>query len=76
MDELIDNLKTYEMLNKLGKSKSEPLVEKNLVLKATKETPNVEDEGTSYIAKRFIKALKKSRAIPRKRKYSRYITDR
>lgn len=43
MDELIGNLKTYEMLKKLGKSKVKPKVDKNLVLKATKETPSAKD---------------------------------
>lgn len=38
---------------------------KNLVLKATKETFRVEDEETTYIAKRVLKALRKSRALPR-----------
>ncbi|PHT53974.1 hypothetical protein CQW23_08436 [Capsicum baccatum] len=44
MNELIVNLKAYKMLKELGKSKKEPMVEKNLVLKATEKTNGVEDE--------------------------------
>lgn len=36
MDELIDNLKTYEMLKKFGKLKVNPKTGKKLVLKDTK----------------------------------------
>lgn len=75
MGKLISSLKTYKVLKKLGKSKSKPKVEKNLVPKATKETPNVEYKETTYIAKWIIKALKISKAIPRKKEFSRYITD-
>lgn len=44
MNELIVNLKAYKMLKNLGKSKEEPMVEKNLVLKAIEKTNGVKDE--------------------------------
>lgn len=44
MDELIGNLRTYEILKNFGKLKVEPKGKKNLVLKATKKITNAEDE--------------------------------
>lgn len=54
MDELIWNLKKYEMFKNLRNLKGEPKEEKNLVLKVEDKTLRVEDEETSYIAKRVI----------------------
>lgn len=64
IDEVIGNLKTYEILNKFGKLEAEPKAKKNLVLKATKTT-YAEDEKTTYISKRVLKDLEKSGAISR-----------
>lgn len=63
MDELIGNLKTYEFLKNFGKLKVETKVGKNLVLKDAKDTSYDEDEETTYIAKRVLKALRKLGAI-------------
>lgn len=65
MNKLIGNLKTYEMLKNFEKLKVEPKAEKNLVLKATKETTTDENKETVSIVKRVLKALIKSRALPK-----------
>lgn len=41
MDKLIDNLKTYKMLKKLGKLKIEPKIDKDSVLKDVKDLPRL-----------------------------------
>lgn len=66
MNKLIENLKTYEMLKKLRKLKIEHKVEKDLVLKASKEFIRVEDKETTYIAKKVLKALRKSGALTKR----------
>lgn len=50
-------------------------MDKNLVLKATKENPRAEDEETTYIVKRVIKALRKSGDLSRKGKSSRHTNE-
>lgn len=66
MDELTGNFKTYEIKKKQDKSKGEHKKEKNLVLKAAKENITIEDEETTYITKRFLKVLKRMRALPKR----------
>lgn len=60
MDEMIGNLKTYEIMKIQDKSKGELKIENNLVLKETKKSIKVEDDETSYISKQVLKALRKS----------------
>lgn len=73
MDKLVRNLKTYEIMNLQDKSKGENKMEKNLILKKTKETTSAEDKKTTYIAKWVLKALRKLGALPRRGESSRHI---
>lgn len=73
MVELICNLKTYEILKRLGKSKDEPKVKKNLFLKVTKETHKTEDEETTYNSKRVLKALRNSQSLPKRGEFSKVL---
>lgn len=75
MDELIGNLKTYEIMKMQDKSKGEYKMEKNLVPKATKETTSAEDEETAYITKQALKALRKSGALCRRGESSRHMRE-
>ncbi|XP_070002227.1 structural maintenance of chromosomes protein 3-like [Nicotiana sylvestris] len=55
MDELIGNLKTYEMKIKKDGERREPKKEKNLVLKAENNDSSEEDSDMAYLTKRFQK---------------------
>lgn len=52
MDELIGNIKTYELKKQYKKAKGKQKKEKNLVLKSAKEDSSADDKKTAYITKR------------------------
>ncbi|XP_070022578.1 uncharacterized protein [Nicotiana sylvestris] len=55
MDELISNLKTYEMKRKKDSERREPKKETNLVFKAKSSVSSDEDSDIAYPTKRFLK---------------------
>ncbi|XP_075083369.1 uncharacterized protein LOC142167112 [Nicotiana tabacum] len=57
IDELIGNLKTYEMKKKKDHEIREPKKEKNQVLKADKNDSSGEDADMAYLTKRFQKMV-------------------
>ncbi|XP_070030006.1 uncharacterized protein [Nicotiana sylvestris] len=63
MDELIGNLKTYELKTKKDSERREPMKEKNLVLKAKSSDSSDEDSDMAYLTKRFQKMMWKVRAF-------------
>ncbi|XP_075100934.1 uncharacterized protein LOC142176685 [Nicotiana tabacum] len=52
IDELVGNLKTYEMKSKIDSERREPKKEKNLVLKAERNDSREEDSDMAYLTKR------------------------
>ncbi|XP_070025525.1 uncharacterized protein [Nicotiana sylvestris] len=54
-EELIGNLKAYEMKRKIDSERREPKKEKNLVLKADSNDSSDEDVDMTYLTKRFQK---------------------
>lgn len=73
MDEIIGNLKLYKIMKMQNKNIGEHKLEKNLVLKETKETISTKDEEITYITKRVLKALRKSGALPRRGESSKQM---
>ncbi|XP_070004607.1 uncharacterized protein [Nicotiana sylvestris] len=71
IDELVGNLKTYEMKRKIDSERREPKKEKNLVLKAKSNDSSEEDSDTAYITKRFQKMVKRNGGIIKKGNSSR-----
>ncbi|XP_070001921.1 uncharacterized protein [Nicotiana sylvestris] len=65
MDELIGNLKTYEMKRKKNTERREPKKEKNLVLKAKRSDSSDEDSDMAYLTKRFQKMVRINCGIPK-----------
>ncbi|XP_070025914.1 uncharacterized protein [Nicotiana sylvestris] len=53
MDELIGNLKTFEIKRKKDSERREPKKEKNLLLKAENSDSSEEDSDLAYLTKRF-----------------------
>ncbi|XP_070040096.1 uncharacterized protein [Nicotiana tomentosiformis] len=53
IDELIGNLKTYEMKKKKDHERREPQKEKNLVLKADNSDSSGDDADMTYLTRRF-----------------------
>ncbi|XP_070006495.1 uncharacterized protein [Nicotiana sylvestris] len=66
MDELIGNLKTYEMKIKKDSEKREPKKEKNLVLKVENNNSSEEDNDMAYLTKRFQKMVRRNGGIPKR----------
>ncbi|XP_070041592.1 uncharacterized protein [Nicotiana tomentosiformis] len=66
IDELVGNLKTYEMRKKKDHERREPKREKNLVLKTDNNESSGEDADMAYLTKRFQKMVRKNRGIPKK----------
>ncbi|XP_070007520.1 intracellular protein transport protein USO1-like [Nicotiana sylvestris] len=66
MDELIGNLKTYEIKIKKDGERREPKKEKNLVLKAESSDSSDEDSDMAYLTKRFQKMVRKNSGIPKR----------
>ncbi|XP_070010376.1 uncharacterized protein [Nicotiana sylvestris] len=65
MDELIGNMKTYEMKRKKDSERREPKKEKNLVLKAESSDSSDEDSDMTYLTKRFQKMVQRNGGIPK-----------
>ncbi|XP_070040239.1 uncharacterized protein [Nicotiana tomentosiformis] len=55
IDELIGNLKTYEMKKKKDRERREPTKENNLVLKADNNDSSGDDADMAYLTRRFQK---------------------
>ncbi|XP_070052373.1 MAR-binding filament-like protein 1 [Nicotiana tomentosiformis] len=60
IDELIGNLKTYEMKKKNDNERRELKREKNLVLKTNKNDSSGEDADMAYLTKRFQKMVRRN----------------
>ncbi|XP_019238088.1 PREDICTED: uncharacterized protein LOC109218192 [Nicotiana attenuata] len=65
IDELVGNLKTYEMKKKKDNERREPKGEKNLVLKTDSNDSGGEDAHMAYLTKRFQKMVRRNRGIPK-----------
>ncbi|XP_070019146.1 uncharacterized protein [Nicotiana sylvestris] len=65
MDELIGNLKIYEMKKKKDSERREPKKEKNLVLKVESSDSSDEDSDMAYLTKRFQKMVRRNGGIPK-----------
>ncbi|XP_070019389.1 uncharacterized protein [Nicotiana sylvestris] len=63
MDELIGNLKTYEMKRKKDSERREPKKKKNLVLKDENSDSSKEDSDMAYLTKRFQKMVRRNGGI-------------
>ncbi|XP_070007190.1 sporulation-specific protein 15-like [Nicotiana sylvestris] len=66
IDELIGNLKTYEMKRKKDNKRREPKKKKNLVLKAESSDSSDEDSDMAYLSKRFQKMVRRNCSIPKR----------
>ncbi|XP_070010888.1 uncharacterized protein [Nicotiana sylvestris] len=66
MDEMIGNLKTYEMKRKKDNERREPKKEKNLVLKAKNSDSSEEDSDMAYLTKRFQNMVRRNGSIPKR----------
>ncbi|XP_070002109.1 uncharacterized protein [Nicotiana sylvestris] len=60
IEELIENLKTYELKRKTDSERREPKKEKNLVLKADNNDSSDEDSDMAYLTKRFQKMVRRN----------------
>ncbi|XP_070046017.1 uncharacterized protein [Nicotiana tomentosiformis] len=65
MDELVRNLKTYEMKRKKDSERRELKKEKNLVLKAENNDSSEEDSDMAYLTRRFQKMVQRNGGIPK-----------
>ncbi|XP_070049612.1 uncharacterized protein [Nicotiana tomentosiformis] len=63
IDELIGNLKTYEMKKKKDHERREPKKEKNPILKADNNDSSGEDADMDYLTKRFQKMVRRNGGI-------------
>ncbi|XP_070035308.1 uncharacterized protein [Nicotiana tomentosiformis] len=61
-DELVGNLKTYEMKRKKDSERREPKKEKNLVLKAENNGSSEEDSDMAYLTRGFQKMVRRNGA--------------
>ncbi|XP_070028589.1 uncharacterized protein [Nicotiana sylvestris] len=66
IEELIGNLKTYEMKRKKDSERREPKKEKNMVLKAKSSDSSDEDSDMAYLTKRFQKMVRRNGGIPKR----------
>ncbi|XP_070022370.1 uncharacterized protein [Nicotiana sylvestris] len=64
IDELIGNLKTYEMMKKKDHKRRERKREKNLVLMTDNNDSSGEDVDMAYLKKRFQKIVRRNGGIP------------
>ncbi|XP_070013093.1 uncharacterized protein [Nicotiana sylvestris] len=71
IDELIRNLKTYEMKRKNDLERREPNKERSLVLKATHTDSSSDESEMMYLTRRFQKMVHKIGRIPMKESSSR-----
>ncbi|XP_070004463.1 MAR-binding filament-like protein 1 [Nicotiana sylvestris] len=63
IDELVGNLKTYEVKRKIDCERREPNKEKNLVLKDDNNDSSEEDSDIAYLTKRFQKMVRRNGGI-------------
>ncbi|XP_070020008.1 uncharacterized protein [Nicotiana sylvestris] len=63
IEELIRNLKTYELKRKINSERREPKKEKNLVLKFDYNDSGEEDSDMAYLTKRFQKMVRRNREM-------------
>ncbi|XP_070057774.1 uncharacterized protein [Nicotiana tomentosiformis] len=66
IDELVGNLKTYEMKRKKDSERREPKKEKNLVLKVENNDSSEEDIDMAYLTIRFQKMVRRNGGIPKR----------
>ncbi|XP_019237318.1 PREDICTED: uncharacterized protein LOC109217516 [Nicotiana attenuata] len=66
IDELIGNLKTYEMKRKKDLERRETNEERNLVLKAALTDSSSDESEMTYLTRRFQKMVRKNGGIPKK----------
>ncbi|XP_070014220.1 uncharacterized protein [Nicotiana sylvestris] len=71
IDELVGNLKTYEMKRKIDSERREPKKEKNMVLKSESNDSSEKDSDMAYLPKRFQKMVRKNRGILKRGNSSR-----
>ncbi|XP_070022774.1 uncharacterized protein [Nicotiana sylvestris] len=71
IDELLGNLKTYEMKKKNDSERREPKKEKNLVLKGESNDSSEEDSDMTYLTKIFQKTVRRNVGIPKRDSSSR-----
>ncbi|XP_070003059.1 uncharacterized protein [Nicotiana sylvestris] len=76
MDELVGNLKTYEMKKKKNNERREPKREKNLVLKTDINNSSGEDGDMAYLTKRFQKMVRKNEGIPKRETKRNQVPDK
>ncbi|XP_070013101.1 uncharacterized protein [Nicotiana sylvestris] len=60
IEELIENLKTYELKRKINTKRREPKKEKNLVLKDDYNDSGDKDSDMAYLTKRFQKMVRRN----------------
>ncbi|XP_070015172.1 MAR-binding filament-like protein 1 [Nicotiana sylvestris] len=65
MDEVIGNLKTYEMKRKKDSERRVSKKEKNMVLKPESNDSSDEDSDMAYLTKRFQKMVRRNGGIPK-----------
>ncbi|XP_070056178.1 uncharacterized protein [Nicotiana tomentosiformis] len=70
IDELVGNLKTYEMKKK-DNERREPKREKNLVLKKDSNDSSGEDGDMAYLTRRFQKMVRRNGGIPKRESSSK-----
>ncbi|XP_070036328.1 uncharacterized protein [Nicotiana tomentosiformis] len=66
IDELVGNMKIYEMKKKKDNERREPKREKNLVLKTDNNDSSGEDGDMAYLTKRFQKMVRRNGGIPKR----------
>ncbi|XP_070045152.1 uncharacterized protein [Nicotiana tomentosiformis] len=66
IDELVGNLKTYEMKKKKDNERREPNRENNLVLKTDNNDSSGEDGDMAYLTRRFQKMVRRNGGIPKR----------
>ncbi|XP_070054377.1 uncharacterized protein [Nicotiana tomentosiformis] len=66
IDELVDNLRTYEMKKNKDNERREPKREKNPVLKTDSNDSSGEDGDMAYLTRRFQKMVRRNGGIPKK----------
>ncbi|XP_075093696.1 uncharacterized protein LOC142173016 [Nicotiana tabacum] len=71
IDELIRNIKTYEMKRKKDLERRESKKEKNLVLKAAHSDSSSDESDMTYLTQRFLKMIRKNGGILKKGRCSR-----
>ncbi|XP_070042488.1 uncharacterized protein [Nicotiana tomentosiformis] len=66
IDELIGNLKTYQMKKKKDHERRESKREKNMFLNTDNNESSGKDADMAYLTKRFQKMVRRNRGIPKK----------